>query len=56
MTGETISVSPALLWRLRVLCLTWQALGEVMVAFQVRADRLVAPPRFGSRSMGKTAP
>ena len=47
MTGETISVSPALLWRLRVLCLTWQALGEVMVAFQVRADRLVASRRFG---------
>ena len=47
MTGETISVSPALLWRLRVLCLTWQALGEVMIAFQVRADRLVASRRFG---------
>ena len=28
MSGETISVSPALLWRLRVGCLTWQALGR----------------------------
>jgi hypothetical protein len=34
MSGETMSVSPALLWRLRVLYLTWQALSEVMVAFQ----------------------
>ncbi len=48
MSDETISVSPALLWRLRVLCLTWQTLGQVMVAFQVRADRLVVSLRFVS--------
>jgi hypothetical protein len=49
MTGETISVTPGLLWRLRVVRLTWQVSTAVMEAFQVRAYRLVASPSFGSR-------
>jgi len=38
-----------------VLCLTWQASGGVIVAFQVRAHRLVASPRFGSPRWGFAA-
>jgi hypothetical protein len=49
MTGETISVSPALLWRLRVVRLTWQVSTAVMEAFLVRAYHLVASPSFGRR-------
>jgi hypothetical protein len=49
MTGETISVTPALLWRLRIARLTWQVSTAVMEAFQVRAHRLVASPSFGRR-------